>query len=164
MKKYKKYLFSDTDYPEYLFDKMENGEITVYQKIKPYEMRNRGIMHFYIRKGKQRKAISEARLLTAINQQTPIDNVRYISNKKSYSHRRKILLVELIKAKIDICQEYTHLSNSVLWDDAMLSILASRDITSDIDVRQLLFKHLKKVENQRRRILQFETVEHKISI
>lgn len=127
-------------------------------------MRNRGIMHFNLRKGKQRKAISEARILTAINNQVPIDSVRYIPNIKSHTQRRKILLTELIKAKIDICQEYPPMANSVLWDDAMLSILASRDMNSDIDVRSLLFKHLKKVARRRERTMQFELVEHKITI
>lgn len=162
MNKYKKHLFTDSEYPEYLFDKMENGEIVAYQRIKPYEMRNRGIMHFSIRKGKKRKAISEARILAAINHQVPIDNVRYIPNIQSHSKRRKILLTELIKAKIDICQEYPPMANSMLWDDAMLSILASRDMLSDIDVRSLLFKHLRKVARQHERNIQFEQLEYKI--
>ena len=163
MKKYKKYLFTDADYPQYIFEKMENGEIIVYQKTNPYKMNSRDIMHFNLRKGKKRYAISEARILTAINNQVPLDNVRYIPNCKSYTQRRKILLTELIKTKIDICKEYQHLANSVLWDDAMLSILASRDMTSDKDVRQLLFKHLRRVARQRERNIQFEQLEYKIT-
>lgn len=162
MRKYKNNLYQDDDFPNYLFEKSPNGKIDVYQKINAYEMRNRNILHFNLRVDKKRFAISEARILTAIEQKTKISDVRYIPNKKSHSQRKKIALIEIIKAKREICEQYQSLYNSVLWDDAIISFLESRDMLSEKDIKSLLFKHLNKAKRKHQLHTQFEKLEYKL--
>ena len=163
MKKINKTHFFDEDYPDYIFFVDDDNKITAYRQITPYIMGSRNILHFNLKKGDKRHAISEARILAAAKQLTPIDERRYISNKTTNTYRRQQRLVELITAREEICAEHPRLTGNALWDDAIESAFNSCDIASNIEAKKVLIKHLCLVTQKSKKEVQLEQAEHKLS-
>jgi len=124
-KEYK--VFTDATFPSYLFIN-QGGDVFVAKKQTKFLSKQRGIYHFSLkdRDGKIR-AVSESRVCVAMKLQRGLEEVVYIPKHKTFRKKKDSVLVELIKAKQKLQEEYPNIDIDDYADEAYLRILGGGD-------------------------------------
>lgn len=154
MKKIKAEVYTDCDFPNYLFIKIGN-DTKVAKVLTKWIMKSRGIesVSIHDRNGRT-KTLSTARIETAIEMGRDVLDIRYIPKNKCFRVQKDALLLGLIKAKKELQEENPKIPLDEFIDDAYIKIIKSGYIPTDYDdLKHLILKNVMavKIERERRR-------------
>lgn len=151
--------YVDSDFPEYVFCLID-GEVRVFRDIHKVNWKQRDIDHFLLRpKGakdnRRRLAISEQRIIAAMEMERDVLDVRYIPKNRCYRVKKNAVLLGLIKAKAELTQEHPEIPIDEYIDDAYLKIINSGYIPTDYDdIKEVILRAIVsvKIERQKRKV------------